>query len=88
MRDEPMPTDEDSQAPEADMRTKIGAPKIQGRLSSLLDAQKIDTLQQAFADAGCLEDELRVEDLRDPDQDHSWLFSLNPDTDIVLPEEE
>ena len=29
-----------------------------------------------------------MEDLRDPDQDHSWLLSLNPDTDIVLAEEE
>ena len=42
---------------------------------------------------GCLAhraswDALRLDELRDPHQDHSWLLSLNPEVDVVLPEDE
>jgi hypothetical protein len=69
-------------------QSRPGAPAIQRKLSLLLDRFKLDTLMEELADAGEEEDLRRLEDLRDTHQDHSWQFSLNPATDIVLPEDE
>ena len=35
-----------------------------------------------------IEDAMRLDDLQDKHQDHSWLWALNPAVDPVLPEAE
>ena len=46
---------------------------IQKKLSALVDADKVACLIQRFDDAGQVEDALRIEDLRDQHQEHSWM---------------
>eukprot|EP00973_Karenia_brevis_P017441 2393512-Karenia_brevis.AAC.1 len=39
-----------------------------------------------FVERGCEEDARRLDDLRDPHQNHAWMFMLNPAEELVLPE--
>ena len=42
-------------------------------------------MHQALQDEGRYDDIRRIEDLRDPHQEHTWLYALNPATEPVMP---
>ena len=69
---------------ESEARSTVKA--IQKRLCGLADRYHLDALTEHHRAEGREEDTLRLDDLRDPHQDHSWMCSLNPQVDIVLPE--
>ena len=78
--------DEDVGVEESDLRP--GALALQKILCGFVDKFRLDALTDHFAAQGLEEDARRLDDLRDTHQDHSWIFSLNPELDVVLPEEE
>ena len=67
---------------------RTGAVHIQKKLSALVDNAKVSRLGRRFEDADLIEDSLRLTDLRDEHQEHSWMWALNPVTEPVLPEED
>jgi hypothetical protein len=70
----------------ADADTGLGPLRLQKKLCALVDAAKMARLLRIFEDNGMIEDTLRVNDLRDQHQEHSWIWALNPVNDPVLPE--
>ncbi len=76
--------DDDAGIDESDLRP--GALALQKILCAFVDKQRLDALSDHFREQGHEEDALRLDDLRDPHQDHSWISSLNPEVDVVLPE--
>ena len=60
--------------------------RIQKRLSEVIDEPKVAELRKAFMDADALEDVLRLDELQDEHQEHTWIWALNPVTEPVLPE--
>jgi hypothetical protein len=73
---------------EDDEPARPGAPHIQKKLCAVLDAKKFTALRACFLERGDMEDVLRLEDLNNEHQEHSWLWALNPVTEPVLSQED
>jgi hypothetical protein len=65
-----------------------GAPRIQKRLSALIDDSKLSALKARFIDTGSTEDVMRLNELDDEHQEHTWLWALNTVTEPVLAQED
>jgi hypothetical protein len=61
---------------------------IQKKLSALVDGTRAAQLAEKCEAADMIEDALRLADLRDKHQEHSWMWALNPATGPVLPQED
>ena len=61
---------------------------IQKKLSALVDASKVSSMRESFVETDMVEDLLRLDDLQDEHQEHSWMWALNPVTEPVLAEKE
>jgi hypothetical protein len=51
-----------------------GAPRIQKKLSALIDDSKLSALRARFIDAGSTEDVMRLDELDDEHQEHTWIL--------------
>ena len=61
------------------------APSLQASLCQAFDARKLRGLQERWRAREAVEDLRRLDDLRDPHQEHGWMYSLNPAVGRVMP---